>query len=156
MAYSFEQFIERSCDVRSSEGFWNQQNFLGIPGTEARVSLFGSVTDDDDGKFGVILVFANGVEERLAHIENRTIEHERIGALLHKQIVDVSGVPGGENVVAAIAQCKRQQFGDFRRVVDKQDAPQPYYFLPVSAKGSRFFLPAEGSRSRTHTRPPAV
>src|SRR6266481_9852116 len=126
MAYSWEQLFERSGDLRPSKRFRDQKYFLGIAGTEARVSLLRRVTDDDDGKFGVIRVITHGVEERLAHIVDGTIEHEGIGALLNDQLIDSGGIAGGENVVAAVAQRKRQQFGDFRRIVDEQDAPHPY------------------------------
>ena len=82
MAYSWEQLFERSGDLRPSKRFWDQKYFLGVAGTEARVSLLRRVTDDDDGKFGVIRVITHGVEERLAHIVDGTIEHESISALL--------------------------------------------------------------------------
>src|SRR5882762_8300973 len=124
MAYSWEQLFERSGDLRPSKRFRNQKYFLGIAGTEARVSLLRRVTDDDDGKSGVIRVITHGVEERLAHIVDGTIEHEGIGALLNDELINGGGIAGGENVVAAVAQRKRQQLGDFRRVVDEQDAPQ--------------------------------
>src|ERR1019366_1178636 len=125
MVYSFEQLIERSCNLRPGERFRDQQDSSGVPGTEACVSFLWCVTDDDDGKFGVIWMVTYGVEERLAHVEDRTVKHERIGALLQEQLVDSKGIAGGEDIVAAVAQRKRQQLGDFRRVVNEQDAPQP-------------------------------
>src|SRR6266705_6179 len=145
MAYLFKQLVERSCDLRPGERFRDQQDSSGTPGTEARVSLLRCVTDDYDGKLGVIRVVTHGVEERLAHVEGGTVEHERIGSLLQNQLVD------------EITKRKGQKLGNLRRVVDEQDAAQSVrYFLPAPAPGSRFFLPSEGSRSRTHTRPPAV
>src|SRR5713101_6209426 len=120
--------MERSCDLRPGERFRDQQDSSGIPGTEARVGLLRSVTDDDDGKLDVIRVVTHGV-----------------------------CISRSEDRVAEITKRKGQKLGNLRRVVDEQDAAQSMrYFLPAPAPGSRFFLPSEGSRSRTHTRPPAV
>ncbi len=157
MAYLFKQLVERSCDLRPGERFRDQQDSSGTPGTEARVSLLRCVTDDYDGKLGVIRVVTHGVEERLAHVEGGTVEHERIGSLLQNQLVDGVDISRCEDLVAEITKRKGQKLGNLRRVVDEQDAAQSVrYFLPAPAPGSRFFLPSEGSRSRTHTRPPAV
>src|SRR3981189_581145 len=125
MAYSWEQLIERSGDLRPGKRFRDQKYFLGVAGTEARVSLLRRVTDDDDGKSGVIRIITHGVEERLALVIDGTIEHESIGALLNDELINGGGIAGGENVVAAVAKRKRQQLGDFRCVVDEQEAPQP-------------------------------
>ncbi len=153
MAYLFKQLLERSCDLRPGERFRDQQDSSGTPGTEARVSLVRY----DDGKLGVIRVVTHGVEERLAHVEGGTVEHERIGSLLQNQLVDGVGISRCEDLVAEITKRKGEKLGNLRRVVDEQDAAQSVrYFLPAPAPGSRFFLPSEGSRSRTHTRPPAV
>jgi len=100
---------------------------------------------------------AHAVEERLAHLEGGAVEHERIGALLLNQLVDCGTVTRREDRVAEITQREREQLGDLRRVVDEQDAAQSYaYFLPGPVPGSRGFLAAQGSRSMTQIRPPAV
>ena len=118
--------MERSCDLGTGERFLDEQDSSGVPGTEARVSLLRCVTDDDDGQLGVIRVMPHRVEERFAHLESATVEHEGVGALLQNQFVDGSGISGCEDFVAAVTQRKRQQLGNLRRVVDEQDAAQPY------------------------------
>jgi len=71
---------------------------------EARVSFLRCITNNDDGKFGVIRVMTHGVEERLAHVEGGTIEHERIGMVFQNQLVDGYGKSRCENFVAQITQ----------------------------------------------------
>jgi len=44
-------------------------------------------------------VVTHAVEKRLAHIESRTIEHDRIGAMLDNQIVDGGGISRCEDLV---------------------------------------------------------
>jgi hypothetical protein len=124
---------------------------------EARVGLLRRITDNDDGKLGVIRVVTHGIEERLAHVEGGTIEHERVGVVFQNQFVDGYSKSRRENLVAQVTQRKREKLGYLRRVVDEQDAAQAYpYFLGTPEPGKRFFLPSQGSRSITHTRPPAV
>ena len=101
-------------------------------------------------------VVSHHIEERFAHVEGGTIEHERVGALVDDPLADRDGVAGGDDVVPAVAQREGQQLGDLGRVVDEQNASRRVHFLPEPAPGRRFFFPAAGSRSRTHTRPPAV
>jgi hypothetical protein len=124
---------------------------------EARVSFLRCITDNDDGKFGVIRVMTDGIEERLAHIEGGTIEHQRIGVVFQNQFVDADRKSRCKNLVTQVTQRKRKKLGNLRRIVDEQDAAQAYpYFLGTPKPGNRFFLPSQGSRSITHTRPPAV
>ena len=87
MAYSREQLFERSGDLRPSKRFRDQKYFLGIAGTEARVSLLRRVADDDDGKFSVIRVVANAIEDRLAHVVGSAVQHQRVSVLLQKQFI---------------------------------------------------------------------
>src|ERR1700677_2100596 len=49
-ARSFQQLIERSCNLRSGERFRDQQDSSGFSRAQTRVGLFGRVTDDDNGK----------------------------------------------------------------------------------------------------------
>ena len=152
-----KQFCERPCDLRAGEGFWNQKYSLGVPLTEAPVSNLRRVTDDYYGKFSVVGVCSNAVKDRLAHVVHGAVENESVGVLLLDQFIHGRGKTRGENIEAVIAQCKRQQLGDFRRVVNKQDARQIVrYFLPVPEPGIRGFFVADGSRSITQIRPPAV
>src|SRR4029077_11231576 len=104
-----EQLAKRSCDLRPGEWFWDQHDVLGVPGTETFVRLFRSVTNDDNGKLGVIRVVAHGVEERLAHVVHGTVEDQRIGALLHDQLVHGVGKARGEDFEAAVLQSDRQK-----------------------------------------------
>ena len=152
-----KQLSERPGDLRASEGFWNQKYSLGVPRTEAPVSNLRRVANDYDGKFGVVRIGSHAVENRLAHVVDGAVENESVGVLLRDQFIHGRGKTRGENIEAVIAQRKRQQLGDFRRVVNEQDARQiERYFLPVPEPGMRGFLVAESSRSMTHTRPPAV
>ena len=96
------------------------------------------------------------IEERFAHVEEGTIEDERVGALIDDPLAHGVCVAGGDDVEPVVAQREGQELCDLRRVVDEQNASRRVHFLPEPAPGSRFFLPAEGSRSSTHTRPPAV
>ena len=125
----FQQLVERRCDLRAGERFRDEQDSSGVPGTEAGVSLLRRVTDDDDGQLGVIRVIPHRVEERFAHLESATVQHQGVGALLQNQFVDGSGISRCQDLVAAVTQRKRQQLGNLRRVVDEQDAAQPY---PIS------------------------
>jgi len=94
MAYLFQQLLERFSDLRSCERFGNQQDPLGFSRTKACVSLLWSVTDDNDGEFGVFGVMTHCVEERLAHIEGGAIEDERIGSMLENEFVNRDGISG--------------------------------------------------------------
>ena len=105
----------------------------------------------------MIRMIAHRVEDRLAHIVSGAIQHDRVGALLYNEIVDASCVPGGIDIVAMIAQREREQFGNFRSVVNQQDAMQSIsYFLAGPEPGNRALLLALGSISITQIRPPAV
>jgi hypothetical protein len=42
--------------------------------------------------------------------------------LLDQLLVHGVGIPGGDDLIPVVAQRKRQQLGDLRRVVDQQDA----------------------------------
>src|SRR4029077_16287009 len=97
-----------------------------ITRAEARIGLFRCVTDNDDGKPSVIRITAYGVEERLTHIVGRTIEHESVHLLLQDELVDGVSKAGRKDCVSAVTQRKRQKLGDLRRVVNEQDAWQPY------------------------------
>src|ERR1019366_6547818 len=96
------------------------------------------------------------IEERFTHVEGGAIEHERVGALLDKSLADRDGVAGGDDFVPVVAEREGQQFGDLGRVVDEQNTPGRAHFLRESVPSSRFFSLADGSRSITHARPPAV
>src|SRR5208337_5181519 len=89
-------------------------------------------SDDDDGKLGMIGVVTHGVEERFAHVEGGTVEHNGVGAVLQNQLVDGRGISRSEDLVAEVTQRKRQELGNLRRVVDQQDARQPYLLLAGS------------------------
>src|SRR5208337_3223709 len=121
-AYLFQKLIERFCDLRPRERFWDEQDCSRVSGTKACVSLLRCVADDDNGKLGVIRMVTHGVEERLAHVEGGAVEHERVGALLENQLVDSDGVSRCADLVAVVTQRKRQQLGYLRRVVNEQDA----------------------------------
>ena len=54
-----KQLIQCVCDLRARERFRDQQDSSRIPGAQARVGLVRGVTDDDDGKPGVIRMIAN-------------------------------------------------------------------------------------------------
>ena len=101
-------------------------------------------------------VVSHHIEERFAHVVGGAIEHERVCARVDDPLADRVGVAAGDDVVAAVAERKGQQLRDLRRVVDEQNASRGVHFLPEPAPGNLFFFPAAGSRSRTHTRPPAV
>src|SRR6202040_2858137 len=77
-----EQLTQRSCDLRSSERFWNQQNSLGVSRTKTRIGQLGRVADDSHRKFSMVRAVAHGVEKRFAHIEGRAIEDKRVGLML--------------------------------------------------------------------------
>ena len=96
------------------------------------------------------------VEQRLAHLEDRTIEHERVGALVGDQLTDCVRVAGGDDFVPTVTQGEGQQLSNLWRVVDEQNASRCVHFLPEPVPGRRFFLPAAGWRSSTQTRPPAM
>src|SRR5271165_4597680 len=123
--------------LRSGERFGDQQDSASVAGTKARVGHLRCVGDDDDGKLSVVRVVTHVVEERLAHVEGGTVEHECIGAVLLNQFVDGVGKSGCEDLVAEVTQCKRQELGNLRRVVDEQDAGQPYLLLGSGARQTR-------------------
>jgi hypothetical protein len=52
-----------------------------------------------------------------------------------------------------VAEREAEQLGDFGRVVDEQNPARRAHFVPERAPA---FGPEAGSRSNTHTRPPAV
>jgi len=105
----------------------------------------------------MVRIVAHGVEERLAHVVRRTIEYHCKSPLLLDQVVDCRIVAFREDFVAVIMQRERKKLRDFRRVVNQQDPAQAFgYFFAGPVPGSRGFLAAAGSRSITHTRPPAV
>jgi hypothetical protein len=99
---------------------------------------------------------AHRVKERLAHIVSGAVEHYRLSAMLIDELIHGVAVSRGKYFVAVIAQRERQQLSDLRRVVNEQDAPQASYFFAGPVPGSRGFLAAQGSRSITQMRPPAV
>ena len=102
-------------------------------------------------------VVSHHVEERFAHVEGGTIEHERVGALIDDPLADRDGVAGGDDVVPVVAQREGQQFGDLGRVVDEQNASRSRSLLAgAGARQALLLCPADGSRSNTHSRPPAV
>src|SRR5262245_51555951 len=110
-------------------------------------------------------IAADEVEERLAHLVDGAVEDERIGARIGETLVDGGGEAGGDHAVAAVAQRERQQLGDLRSVIDEEDPPcrslcggggRAHFTLPEPVFGRRFFFVSDGSRSSTHTRPPAT
>jgi len=42
------------------------------------------------------------IEERFAHVEGGTIEHERVGALIDKPLADRDCVTGGDDFVPVV------------------------------------------------------
>jgi len=124
-----QQLIQCVCDLGSGEWFRDQQDSSGVTGTKARVSLLRCVTDDDDGELGVIWVVPHRIEQRFAHVEGGTVEHEGIGALFKNQFIYALGISRGEDAVAAVPQRKRQKLGNLGRIVDEQDAVQPNLIL---------------------------
>src|SRR5271166_3745688 len=133
VAILWKQVIERSCHLRPGKRFRDQQDSSRVAGAEAPVSFSLCVSDDYDGKIGVVRMVTQAVKERLAHVEGGTVEHERIGAVLQNQLVDGRGISRCEDLVAEVTQRKRQQLGNLRRVVDEQDARQPYLLLAGSS-----------------------
>ncbi len=117
--------MERLGDLRPSERFRNEQHSARLPRAQARIGNLWSIANDDDGKLSVIRMVTHGVKERLAHVVGGTVEHQRIGMMLLNALVNRSVIPFRKNLVATVAQGKRQQLGDLRRVVDEQDAAQP-------------------------------
>jgi len=69
-------------------------------------------------------VVTHGIEQRLAHIIRSAIQHQRYGLLRNNQFVDADVVSLREDLEARVALGKRQQLGNLRRVVDKQDTLQ--------------------------------
>ena len=118
--------VERPSNLCAGKRFRDQQNTVGLPRTKALVRLVRRIADDDDRKVGMGRVVSHHVEERLAHLEVRAIEHERVGALVDDQLTDRVSVAGGDDLVSAVAQREGQQLRDLRRVVDEQDAGQSY------------------------------
>ena len=98
---------------------------------------------------------AAGAGEVLSRDRNRAVYAAQV-ALIDDQLVDRVGKAAGDDLVPAIAQRKREQLGDLGGVVDQKDPSSAVHFLAAPVPGSRFFLPSDGSRSSTHTRPPAV
>src|SRR5262249_49404094 len=98
-----EQLAERASDLRGGERFWNQQDRPRLPGTEAVVGVLGCVADDHDRQVGVFWTPPYDVEQRLAHVEARAIEHKRIGALFSDELVDARVVGRRKHVVPAVA-----------------------------------------------------
>src|SRR5580700_8520664 len=80
-----EQLAQCSCDLRSSERLWNQQNSLCFSRTKARIGKLGRIADDSYRKFGMVRVVAHGVEKRFAHIEGGAIEDKRVDLMLPDQ-----------------------------------------------------------------------
>jgi len=72
----------------------------------------------------MIWAVPHGIEQRFAHLQCRTVDHQRIGALFRDQIVDGLRKSRREDLVAEIAQRKRQKLGNLRRIVDEQYAAQ--------------------------------
>jgi len=118
-----------------------------LPPLQARVRRLRRIADDHDGKVRVGRVAPDDVEQRLAHVEGGAIEDERVGAFLGDSLANRDGVPGRGDVVPAVAEREAQQLGDLGRVVDEENAAPCVHVVPG---------PAAGSRSNTHTRPPAV
>jgi hypothetical protein len=105
----------------------------------------------------MIPTLPNGVKQRFTHRIRTAIQNYGLGVVFDCKFVHPAGVSLGEYLVAEIAQRKREQLGNLRRVVDQQDFVQAIYFFAAGpVPGSRGFLPAEGSRSITQMRPPAV
>ena len=77
----------------------------------------------------MIGVRTHGIEQRLAHVEHGTIEHEGVRVLLGDELGDLVGEARGEHVIAVIAQRERQQLGDLGGVVDEQNARQITSFV---------------------------
>jgi hypothetical protein len=102
-------------------------------------------------------MIAHDVEQRFAHVEHRAIEHDGVGVFVGNELVDGRRESGGRHLVAAVAERKRQELGDLGRVVNQDYAAGRHIKVQgLDACSSLFFFPAAGSRSRTHTRPPAV
>ncbi len=72
----------------------------------------------------MIRMMTHAVEERLAHVIRRAVEHDRIGVLLQNQFVHGRGIAVCVHLIASVAQGKRQKLGNLRRVVDEQNAAQ--------------------------------
>ena len=157
--WSFDdwQYLERQvvADPKGREWSVALMDVLGLPRTQACIRLLRRVADDYDRKGGVRRIVAHHIEERFAHLEDGTIEDERVGTLLDDPFIDSVREAGGDHVVPVVAQRKREQFGDLWCVINEED-PSRFHFLAAPAPGNRFFLPSDGSRSSTHTRPPAV
>lgn len=117
--------MERFCDLRPSERFRNEQHSARLPRAQARIRNLWSIADDDYGKFSVIGMVTHGVKQRLAHVVSGAVEHQRIGMMLLNALVNRGVIPFRKNLVAAVAQGKRQQLGNLRRVVDEENAVQP-------------------------------
>ena len=54
----------------------------------------------------MIRVVAHAIEDRLTHVIGGAVEHQRVGTLLVKQIVDGGGKSRCEHFVAAVTQRK--------------------------------------------------
>lgn len=59
------------------------------------------------------------IEEGFAHIESRTIEHQRVCAVLDDEIVNGIRISRCEHLVAEVPQRECQKLGDLRRVIDQ-------------------------------------
>jgi len=53
-------------------------------------------------------MMADSVEERFAHVEGGTVEHQRISAMLVNQFIHRDGISRRENFVAKVAQRESQ------------------------------------------------
>src|ERR1700676_1820126 len=111
--------------MRPGEWFGDQHDFFSVAGAEAFVSLFRSVTNDDNGKLGEFRVVPHHVKKRLAHVIYGAVEDQRVRELLQEQLDNGICKSGSEDFKAAIAQSEGKKLGDLRRIVDEQDARQP-------------------------------
>src|SRR6185503_6130138 len=160
-----QQLVERTRDLSARERLRNEQDVFRLTRAQARVGLLRRIADDHDRQVGKRRIAADDVEERLAHLVDRAVEDERIGALVGEMLVDRGREAGGNHAIAAVAQRERQQLGNLGGVVDEEDPPRQslrggggrvHFVLPEPVFGRRFFFVSDGSRSSTHTRPPAT
>jgi len=115
---SAQQLIQSISDLPASEWFGDQQHLASLARTKAGVRSLWRVADDHNRKLGMLGIITHSIKQRLAHIVRGAVQHDSVGVLFHSQLIDCVRISLGTNLVAAVAQCKRQQLGNLRRIVN--------------------------------------